>query len=105
MTKVEESINKVSIDLQWLTQLVTGNGSTEGSNVGRIKALEDRDIEILSKLDDIMSRPCREPCIYVEAIEEEEVLKIKHRKLRIGEIATVIQLALLFLVVYGMFIQ
>ena len=105
MTKAEEIITKVSRDLQKLTQLVTGNGSVEGSIMHRIKVLEERDIEILKKLDDIMSRPCRDPCIYTEAMEREEVLKEKHRNFRIGDIANVIQLAVLCLIVYGMFIQ
>lgn len=105
MTKSEIIITKVSRDLQKLTQLVTGNGHIEGSIIGRIKVLEERDAEILVKLDDIMSRPCREPCIYTEAMEKEDALKQKHRNFRIGDIANVIQLAVLCLIVYGMFIQ
>jgi hypothetical protein len=101
MTKAEEIITKVSRDLQKLTQLVTGNGSIEGSIMHRVKILEIKDMEILEKIDIAINRPC----VYKEAIEKEEALKEKHRNFRIGDIANVIQLVLLFLVVYGMFIQ
>ena len=64
MTKAEIIITKVSRDLQKLTQLVTGNGHIDGSVIGRIKVLEERDAEILVKLDGIINKPCGDQCLY-----------------------------------------
>lgn len=105
MTKAEEIATKVSRDLQSLTRLVTGNGTVEGSIVGRLKALEDDIKEILKRLNEIETRPCREPCIYEVAIEREEEMQENKRSWRIGDVANYIQLAVLFLIAYGMFIQ
>ncbi len=101
MTKAEEIVTKVSRDLQKLTQLVTGNGTVEGSVMHRIKVLEARDVEILEKIDVAMNRPC----FYKEAMEEEISMKEKRRTFRIGDIANIIQLILLFFLVYEMFIK
>ena len=105
MTKVEEIVTKVSRDLQKLKQLVTGNGTPEGSLNYRIKILEDDFKEIIKRLEEIINRPCREPCIYEEVMEKEENVKEKHRTFRIGDIANVIQLIVLVLLAYGMFIK
>ena len=101
MTEAEKIVTKVSRDLHKLTQLVTGNGSPEGSVMYRIKQLELMDQEILEKIDSAVSRPC----IYKEAMEREDSVKQKRRTFRIGDIANIIQLALLCLVVYSIFIQ
>ena len=102
MTEAEKIVTKVSRDLQKLTQLVTGNSVTiEGSMMHRIKLLENMDLEILEKIDKAINRPC----LYKKAIEEELSMKEKRKTFRIGDIANLIQLVLLFLVVYGLFIQ
>ena len=105
MTKAEEIITKVSRDFQKLDQLVRGNGTITGSILGRLQVLEDRDEKILTKLDEMSGKPCREPCNFEEWQSQEEDMRVKKRTFRIGDVANYIQLAVLLLLAYGMFFQ
>lgn len=105
MTKTEEIVTKLSRDFQKLNQLVRGNGDIKGSLLGRLNELESDFKTILQRLDEIAKKPCREPCIFEEWQTQEEDMRAKKRTFRIGDIANYIQLAVLLLIAYGMFIQ
>jgi len=105
VTKTEESVIRLSHDFQKLNQLVRGNGADKGSILGRLKELESDFKIILHRLDEIAKKPCREPCIFEEWQTQEEDMRAKKRSFRIGDIANYIQLAVLLLIAYGMFIQ
>lgn len=99
MTKTEEIVTKISRDFQKLNQLVRGNGSLEGSVMGRLKVLEDRDEKILEKLEEIAKKPCRTPCIF----EEAEKVKEKRKAFRSADIANWIAVAgLAYLIIVGL---
>lgn len=105
MTKAEEIATKVSGDFQKLNQLVRGNGDLKGSILGRLNELEGDFKIILERLDKIADTPCREPCVFEVWKDQEDEMKDKKRTYRIGDIANYIQLAVMILLVYGMFIQ
>lgn len=99
MTKTEEIVTKISRDFQKLNQLVRGNGTIEGSVIGRLKVLEDRDEKILEKLDILTDKPCRTPCIF----EEAEKVKEKRKAFRSADIANWLALAaLVYIIVTGL---
>jgi len=80
LTETERIVTKVSRDFQKLNQLVRGNGSIEGSVIGRLKVLEERDEKILEKLDILANRPCREPCIFEAWKENDDKMKEKRQR-------------------------
>ena len=103
MTKTEEIVTKVSRDFQKLNQLVRGNGTIEGSVLGRLKVLEERDEKILEKLDIITNKPCREPCIFEAWQEKDDKMKEKRRAFRSADIANWIAVAgLAYLIIAGL---
>lgn len=99
MTKAEEIVTKISRDFQKLNQLVRGNGTIAGSVLGRLAVLEDRDEKILEKLEEISSKPCREPCIF----EESEKMKEKRRAFRSADIANWLTvIGLVYIIIMGL---
>lgn len=105
MTKTEEIVTKLSKDFHVLKKAVEGNGDKRGSIIGRLSDLEDSHKTIIDKLTIMEGKPCREPCIFEEWKEAEDKLKDKKRTFRSGDIANYIELAVLFLIAYGMFFQ
>lgn len=95
MTDVEKIVTKLSVDHHELKQLVKGNGTIDGSVIGRIKVLETTREGVLSKIDAIETKPCRTPCIFEEYQKKEKEVEDKKRSYRIGDIANVIQTLLL----------
>lgn len=103
MNEAERIVTKVSRDFQKLDQLVRGNGTKKGSIIGRLEELEDLSATILQKLEEIKNRPCREPCLWQEHVRQEEEMREKRRNWRIGDVANYIQLAMLIILIYGLF--
>ena len=105
MTEAEKIVTKVSRDFAILKQFVQGNGSKEGSLSGRIDVLEIRSKKTVARLEIIEEYPCKDGCLYEKRQQEEENLEARKRNFRIGDLANMIQLAVLLLIVYGMFFQ
>ncbi len=105
MDDAEKIATKVSRDLQQLIQLVKGNGTKKGSIVGRLDALETQNDTIVDRLVTVENYPCKNGCVFEEYEQEAEEMREKKRTWRVGDVANYIQLAVLFLIVYGMFVQ
>jgi len=102
MTEAEQIVTKLSKDFAILRQFVQGNGSKEGCLAERVSILEIRSKKISTKIG---AMPCIDGCLFEKSEAEEDDMKEAKRGFRIGDIANLIQLAVLFLIVYGMFIQ
>jgi hypothetical protein len=105
MTKAEEIVTKVSRDLQQLIQLVKGNGTVKGSVLGRIDELEVHSDSYNERLLVVEAFPCSDGCLFEGHINKEEEVQNRKRTFRISDVANYIQLAVLLLIVYGMFLQ
>ena len=90
MTEAENIVTKVSRDLQQLNQIVKGNGTKKGSVLGRLDDIEETTKEISTKLNPLV---------------EEHIMREKKRSWRIGDLANFIQLVVLVLLAWGMFVQ
>ena len=97
MTESEKIITALSRDFHQLRQLMIGNGTKKGSVLGRLE-----DIEKI--VDRIEKKPERE-CIFLKYKEQQKENIIRKKSFRIGDIANIIQLAMLFLIIYEMFIK
>ena len=99
MTETEKIVTKLSKDFHVLKHAVEGNGTIEGSIIGRLSVLENNHKLILEKLDIIESKPCRTPCIF----EEAEKMKEKRKAFRSADIANWIAVAgLAYLIIAGL---
>lgn len=105
MNEAERIATKVSEDLAALKQFVQGNGSKEGSLANKISILEIRSKKTAARLDIVEEYPCKDGCLFEKNQQEAEELETKRRNFRIADITNYIQLAVLLLIVYGMFFQ
>jgi len=103
MNEAEQIATKVSRDFAKLKQFVQGNGTKEGCLAERVNILEIRSKKILGRVEVVEGYPCQNGCIFLENEKTEEEMQTRNRNFRIGDLANIIQLAVLALIVYGMF--
>ncbi len=103
MTESERIVTKVSRDFAILKQFVQGNGSKEGCLAERVSILEIRSKKILERVEVVENYPCKDGCLFEKKEQEDEEMTDRKRNFRIGDLANIIQLAVLCLIVYGRF--
>ena len=103
MTETERIVTKLSKDFHVLKKTVEGNGTIKGSILGRVDELELHCESANKRLVIVESYPCKDGCLFEVNEREEEDMNNRKRTFRIADIANYIQLAVLFLIVYGMF--
>ena len=70
-----------------------------------IKSADKRIVDNTERIEKIEDYPCRDGCLFIVNEEKEAGMRTQKRSFRIGDIANYIQLAVLLLIVYGMFYQ
>ena len=70
-----------------------------------IMSADKRIVDNTKRLEIVEDYPCKDGCLFEKNEQEAEEMQVKRRNFRIGDLANYIQLAVLLLIVYGMFFQ
>ncbi len=70
-----------------------------------IMSADKRIVHNTNRIEVVENYPCKNGCIFEENEKEENEMQSRRRNFRIGDLANFIQLAVLALIVYGMFFQ
>ncbi len=100
MDDAERIVTELSRDFHKLRQIVEGNGDKSNALTSRVRRNEVSITKIIKKLDE---HPCIPGCQWRKYMEEEKAMRDKRRGWRIGDIANYLQLAIMLIMLYGLY--